>query len=91
MVTTAHVDSTQAAELAALVADSAQLMLAAKKLCSTLTYQGARDSGMPAQRLLEIVCQAGCLMDEYARRVGKTPVYASADGWTLPLHIIDHD
>lgn len=84
------IDPALARELAALIADSAQLMLAAKKLTSTLMHGGGRDTAAITQHLQATICQTGYLMDECARRLGATPVYSSADGWTLPMHITDH-
>jgi len=81
------IDLELARELAALLADSAQLMLAAKKLSSTLAHGGAKDPAVIGQTLQSMVCQAGYLMDECTRRVGGTPIYTSADGWTLPRQI----
>ena len=90
MTTSQTIDPT-ARELATLASDAAQLMLAAKKLTSALIYASTADPDAVARQLQSMICQAGYLMDECVRRVGGVPVYTSADGWTLPLFIADHD
>ena len=72
-----------------MVADTARLLLGAKKIASALAHSDVQDRESVALSLRSMICQAGVLVDECSRRRGALPLYDSPDGWTIPFEIID--
>ncbi|WP_417071222.1 hypothetical protein [Niveibacterium terrae] len=76
-------------EIADMVADTARLLLGAKKIASALTHSEIQNREAVALNLRTMICQAGVLVDECSRRLGGLPLYDSPDGWTIPFEILD--
>ena len=83
------IPSANTPEVAELIADTAQLLLGAKKIASALTHSEVQDRERIALSLRAMICQAGVLVDECTRRTGGLPLYDSPDGWTISFEILD--